>query len=73
MTGQIAKLNKPKVYWDRTQKVVRDWDTNQALPEYEGTCMVYLDTRGPVFMETFLRHGERCWQGADVIVQQISD
>lgn len=55
-------LRKPNAYWDRTQKVVRDWQTNQPLPQYEGECMVYMDTHGPVFLRTFLHQGARCWE-----------
>lgn len=51
----------PKAYWDRTQRVVRDWNTNRVLPDYEGECLVYLDVEGPVFRQTFLQDGARCW------------
>jgi hypothetical protein len=65
MNAVAAKLGKPGAYWDRSGSVVRDWNTDQALPEYEGTCMVYLDIRGPVFMKTFLHNGQRCWEGLE--------
>jgi hypothetical protein len=52
---------KPSAYWDRTDKVVRNWSTGQALPDYEGQCMVYSDRRGPLVMHTFLKKGERQW------------
>jgi hypothetical protein len=55
----------PGVYWDRADSVVRDWTTNQALPGYEGMCLVYLDIRGPVFVNTFLQNGQRCWEGLE--------
>ncbi len=54
--------SKPSVYWDRTDKVVRNWSTGKAVPEYEGQCMVYSDMRGPLVMHTFLKKGERQWQ-----------
>jgi hypothetical protein len=57
--------SKPGAYWDRSDSVVRDWSTNQAIPSYEGPCLVYLDIRGPVLLNTFLRDGERCWEGMD--------
>jgi hypothetical protein len=53
---------KPSTYWDRTDKVVRDWSTGQALPDYEGQCMVYSDMRGPLLMHTFLNQGQRQWK-----------
>lgn len=56
---------QPGVYWDRSDNVVRDWKTDQPIPNYEGTCMVYLDIAGPVFMETYLRNGQRCWEGQE--------
>lgn len=56
-------LGRPGAYWDRSDNVVRDWNTDQPMPDYEGTCMVYLDIEGPVFMRTFLNNGERCWEG----------
>jgi hypothetical protein len=56
--------SKPSAYWDRTDRVVRDWSTGQALPDYEGPCMVYSDMRGPLVMRTFLNKGERQWQEA---------
>jgi len=72
MHAHIARLSTPTAYWDRTLKVVRHWSTNEILPAYEGPCMVYLDTRGPVFVETFLREGERCWQSGDILPHEIS-
>jgi hypothetical protein len=54
---------KPQAYWDRTQRVVRDWNTNHVLPDYEGECLVYLDVEGPVIRHTFLQDGARCWDG----------
>ena len=54
--------SKPSAYWDRTTKAVRDWKTDQPLPEYQGTCLVYRDIEGPVFLRTFLEDGERCWE-----------
>ena len=54
--------DKPSAYWDRSANVVRDWKTDQALPDYQGTCLVYLDVQGPVFLKTFLQDGQRCWQ-----------
>jgi hypothetical protein len=71
MRESIAKLSTPTAYWDRTLKVVRHWTTNEILPTYEGPCMVYLDTRGPVFVETFLREGERCWLSGDILPHEI--
>lgn len=65
MFCSIAKLGRPGAYWDRTGSVVRDWSTDQALPNYEGRCMVYLDIQGPVFMNTYLLNGERCWETAE--------
>ena len=56
--------SKPSAYWDRTDKIVRDWSTGLALPDYEGQCMVYSDMRGPVVMRTFLNKGQRQWQEA---------
>jgi hypothetical protein len=53
---------KPSAYWDRSGDVVRDWKTDQALPDYQGTCLVYLDVQGPVFLQTFLQDGKRCWE-----------
>ncbi len=72
MHAQIAKLSTPTAYWDRTLKVVRRWSTNEILPSYEGPCMVYLDTRGPVFVETFLRAGERYWQSGDMLTREVN-
>jgi hypothetical protein len=65
MSSSTAKLGHPRAYWDRSASVVRDWKTDQALPEYEGNCMVYLDIQGPVFMMTYLRNGERRWEVAN--------
>jgi len=65
MSTAIASSYKPSVYWDRTANVVRDWSTDQALPGYEGMCMVYLDLQGPVFLKTFLQDGQRCWEVSD--------
>jgi hypothetical protein len=48
---------------------VRDWTTDQALPEYEGRCMVYLDIQGPVFMNTYLHNGKRCWEVGEKITR----
>ena len=60
--NQISqKPVKPQAYWDRTQRVVRDWKTNHVLPDYEGECLVYLDVEGPVIRRTFLQDGARCW------------
>ncbi len=56
---------KPSVYLDRAANVVRDWSTDQALPAYEGMCMVYLDLKGPVLVRTFLQNGQRCWEGME--------
>jgi hypothetical protein len=56
---------KPTVYWDRNDRMVRDWSTNQPLPSYEGPCLVFLDIRGPIFLKTFLLDGERHWEGMD--------
>jgi hypothetical protein len=61
----IPSSSKPSVYWDRSGNVVRDWSTDQALPAYEGTCMVYMDLKGPVFLKTFLKNGQRCWEGSE--------
>lgn len=55
-------LSKPPAYWDRATKVVRDWSTDQPLPEYQGTCLVYHDVNGPVFLQTFLENGQRRWE-----------
>jgi hypothetical protein len=41
--------------------MVRDWTTNQALPQYEGPCMFFSDLRGAVVMYTFVRDGVRHW------------
>ena len=60
LTG--VESSKPTAYWDRTAHVVRDWNTDQPLPEYQGTCMVYLDIQGPVFLQTFVHDGKRCWE-----------
>jgi hypothetical protein len=65
MSYRAATLTHPGAYWDRSGNVVRDWKTDQALPNYEGQCMVYLDIQGPVLMKTYLRNGERCWESAD--------
>jgi hypothetical protein len=65
MSVAASNSKRPGVYWDRAANVVRDWTTDQPLPAYEGDCLVYLDTRGPVFATTFLRNGERCWEGID--------
>lgn len=54
-------IAKPRVYWDRTDKMVRDWTTDQALPNYEGPCMFFSDLRGAVVMYTFVRGGIRHW------------
>ncbi|HVO63313.1 MAG TPA: hypothetical protein VMT53_20465 [Terriglobales bacterium] len=54
--------DKPNAYWDRVANIVRDWHTDQPLPEYQGTCLVYLDVQGPVFLETFLQDGKRRWE-----------
>jgi hypothetical protein len=54
--------SKPSAYWDRATKAVRDWKTDQPLPEYQGTCLVYRDIEGPVFLRTFLEDGKRCWE-----------
>jgi hypothetical protein len=56
---------KPSAYWDRCDGVVRDWTTNQPMPAYEGPCLVYLDTRGPVLLNTYLRDGHRHWDGME--------
>lgn len=53
---------QPSAYWDRSSQVVRDWKTDQELPDYQGTCLVYLDIQGPVFVRTFLQGGKRCWE-----------
>jgi len=53
---------KPEVYWDRADKVVRNWSTGQMLPDYEGQCLFYSDMRGPVLLHTFLNKGKRQWQ-----------
>ena len=63
--------SKPVAYWDRTDKMIRNWDTNQALPDYEGPCMVYLDLSGPVVVYTFLRAGLRHWQDSKGIVTDV--
>lgn len=52
----------PAAYWDRTGQVVRNWKTDEELPDYEGLCLVYLDLRGPVVMRTFVQKGVRGWQ-----------
>jgi hypothetical protein len=60
--NQVAvKELKPQAYWDRAQRVVRDWNTNNVLPEYEGECLVYLDVEGPVIRNTFFQDGDRRW------------
>jgi len=58
----VIAMGKPNAYWDRTANVVRDWKTDQPLPEYQGACLVYLDVQGPVFLKTFLQDGKRCWE-----------
>lgn len=65
MSGVASKVGRPGAYWDRSANVVRDWSTDQAIPDFEGTCMVYLDIQGPVFMKTSLRNGQRCWEGLE--------
>jgi hypothetical protein len=65
MSGTRMSPVKPSVYWDRNDHVVRDWSTNQAIPAYEGPCLVYLDIRGPVLLNTFLCNGERHWDGVE--------
>ncbi len=65
MASYAVKLGHPAVYWDRSGNIVRDWRTDQALPEYEGRCLVYLDIQGPVFMNTYLCNGKRCWEIAE--------
>jgi hypothetical protein len=65
MSSSAATFSRPHAYWDRSANVVRDWKTDQALPDYEGRCMVYLDIQGPVFMNTYLRNGERCWDRSE--------
>ena len=65
MASPAARVGRPHAYWDRSANVVRDWKTDQALPDYEGRCMVYLDIQGPVFMNTYLRNGERCWDTSE--------
>ncbi|HZQ25900.1 MAG TPA: hypothetical protein VFA89_24120 [Terriglobales bacterium] len=71
MTGCQPRPVRPRAYWDRALRVVRDWNSNQILSEYEGCCMVYLDTRGPVFLYTFLQNGERFWQEEEPVLQGI--
>jgi len=66
-----VKPPKPSAYWDRSQNVVRDWNTNRALHDYEGECLVYMDVSGPVFMTTFLHNGQRCWHRAGVLVSEL--
>ena len=56
------RSSAPSAYWDRASKAVRDWKTDQPLPEYQGTCLVYRDIEGPVFLRTFLKDGKRCWE-----------
>jgi hypothetical protein len=58
----VTGSDKPSAYWDRSSNVVRDWKTDQPLPDYQGRCLVYLDVEGPVFLQTFLQDGRRCWQ-----------
>lgn len=65
MSSRVLTLTHPGAYWDRSDNVVRDWKTDQALPNYEGPCMVYLDIQGPVFMNTYLRNGHRCWEAGE--------
>ncbi|HYL16163.1 MAG TPA: hypothetical protein VEV41_24235 [Terriglobales bacterium] len=65
MNACTPRSKRPGAYWDRAGNVVRDWNTDQPLPGYEGMCLVYLDIRGPVFVTTFLQNGERCWEGLD--------
>lgn len=62
----VRDAGRPSAYWDRSSNIVRDWETDQALPDYQGTCLVYLDVRGPVFLRTFLQEGKRCWEYATV-------
>jgi hypothetical protein len=69
MPSPAGKLGRPGAYWDRSGNVVRDWTTDQALPEYEGRCMVYLDIQGPVFMNTYLHNGKRCWEVGEKITR----
>ena len=61
----IAFRPRPCAYWDRDNNVVRDWSTNQEIPTYEGPCLVYLDVRGPLVLNTFLHNGQRRWEGVD--------
>lgn len=56
------ETHHPSAYWDRASHEVRDWKTDQVLPEFQGTCLVYLDIQGPVFLRTFLENGKRCWE-----------
>jgi len=65
MNSHLSRLSRPGAYWDRSGNVVRDWNTDQALPNYEGKCMVYLDIQGPVLMNTYLLNGERRWESAE--------
>jgi hypothetical protein len=61
MDNGAGTSRPPRAYWDRATRMVRAWNTDHALPHYEGECLVYLDIRGPVFVKTFLCDGERCW------------
>jgi len=72
MNTVTSKSKRPGAYWDRAGNVIRDWNTDQVLPGYEGSCLVYLDTRGPVFATTFLRDGERCWEDLDQKVPALT-
>ena len=59
MARSCSPALNPSAYWDRTDKVVRNWSTGQVLPDYEGQCMVYSDMRGPMLMDTFMDRGQR--------------
>jgi hypothetical protein len=61
-SGAEMGSTKPSAYWDRATNEVRDWKTDQPLPEYQGTCLVYRDIQGPVFLRTFFQDGKRCWE-----------
>lgn len=52
---------RPPVYWNRTDRTVRDWKTDQELPHYAGPCIYFSDLRGAVIMYTFVRGGIRHW------------
>lgn len=58
----MTTSGRSAVYWDRTERSVRDWNTGAELPEYQGPCLVYFDLRGPTMMDTFLQDGKRCWR-----------